>query len=334
MTGERVYSVTGATAEPARPITLAEAGLRERSDLQEWVIARPEILGPGVMVVAFEFGHWQSARGERQLDRLDVLGLDTDGRLVVAELKRDRAPDTVEMQAIKYAAMSSRFTEEDLVAHYARFHTRQTGAPVTEEAARDALLEHAGELDTELLRQPRIVLVAGSFSPVTTASVVWLNEMGLDITLQQVQAYRVGDQIVVTVSQTYPVPDVEEFTVAPQRAEARAARSRRSRFDRDLLHEIVAALPAGRWTTYGDVAPLVGTWPQPLGRHITSCRLCVNAQRILNSDGLPNPGFTWSDPSRTDTQREALEAEGVTFVGEHADPASRLSPDELAALLD
>jgi RecB family endonuclease NucS len=37
-------------------------------------------------------------------DRLDVLGLDRGGRLVVVELQRDRAPDTVTMQAINYAA--------------------------------------------------------------------------------------------------------------------------------------------------------------------------------------------------------------------------------------
>jgi hypothetical protein len=40
-------------------------------------------------------------------DRLDILGFHISGELVVAELKRDRAPDTVEMQAIKYAAMVS-----------------------------------------------------------------------------------------------------------------------------------------------------------------------------------------------------------------------------------
>jgi RecB family endonuclease NucS len=36
---------------------------------------------------------------------LDVLGLDRDGRLVVVELKRDQAPDTVDMQALKYGSL-------------------------------------------------------------------------------------------------------------------------------------------------------------------------------------------------------------------------------------
>ena len=75
-------------------MTLAEAGLRERSDLQGWVLERPEILGDGVMVVAFEFDRWRAGgSGERERDRLDVLGLGRRGRLVVAELKRDRAPE-------------------------------------------------------------------------------------------------------------------------------------------------------------------------------------------------------------------------------------------------
>jgi hypothetical protein len=72
---ERVFTVTGSAATPAQPITLAEAGLRERSDLQEWVLAHPEILGEGVLVVTFEFDRWQGSGGARERDRLDVLGL-------------------------------------------------------------------------------------------------------------------------------------------------------------------------------------------------------------------------------------------------------------------
>ena len=60
---ERVFTVAGSAAIPAHPITLAEAGLRERSDLQEWVLAHPEIIGDGVLVVTFEFNRWQASRG-------------------------------------------------------------------------------------------------------------------------------------------------------------------------------------------------------------------------------------------------------------------------------
>jgi hypothetical protein len=110
------------------------------------------------------------------------------------------APDTVEMQAIKYAAMASRFTEDTLAEQHARFLSRD-GAVVDQDTARQQLIEHAGDLDPEQLRRPRIVLVAGSFPPVVTATVVWLSEMGVDLALQRVQAYRVfDDQTVVTVA--------------------------------------------------------------------------------------------------------------------------------------
>jgi len=43
MSGEPVFSVDGSKATPATPITLAEAGLRERQELQEWVIEHPDL---------------------------------------------------------------------------------------------------------------------------------------------------------------------------------------------------------------------------------------------------------------------------------------------------
>jgi hypothetical protein len=121
MPDEHVFTVAGAAAVPATPITLAEAGFTERTHLQEWVIAHPEMLGAGVMIVTLEFDQWRSSAGSQERDRLDVLGLDHNGRLVVAELKRDVAPDTVEMQALKYAAMASRFTPETLAAQHAKY---------------------------------------------------------------------------------------------------------------------------------------------------------------------------------------------------------------------
>ena len=218
MADELVYRVEGHVAYPAEAISLAQAGLKERAHLQEWVIAQPEMLGDDVLIVTAEFDRWTSRAGTAPLDRLDVLGLGPDGRLVVAELKRDAAPDTVEMQAVKYAAMASRFTPEDLAAAYTDF-CRQRDETISEAEALERLNAHAAfSLSAETLRTPRIVLVASSFPAVVTASVVWLSEMGLDISLVQVQAYRTGEHIIITVSPIYPVKDVEEFTVAPTKS--------------------------------------------------------------------------------------------------------------------
>ncbi len=348
------------------------------------------------------------------------------------------------MQAIKYAAMTSRFTEDTLVEHYVRFRSR-SGVGLTEEQAREELIAHAGELDPEVLRTPRIVLVAGSFPPTVTATAVWLTEMGLDITMQKVQAYRVfGDRIVVTVSQHFPVPDVEDFTVSPQRAQARVTQERRrttrekstvhrlvagktipegtpltlrptnevteeirqaleawiaedprrgtatwfnrvrdplrwdldgltyrptplvarmlteaaevtrsprgpswwvlpdgrdlttaagsvtgTGFDWSLLHRLMAALPPGRWTTYGDLAGLVGTAAQPLGLHISRCEECVNAHRVLGADGRVRPNFAWSDPTDDRKPEDLLRAEGVEVTDGVVSPGHRLTTDEL-----
>jgi RecB family endonuclease NucS len=109
MAGELVYRVNGTSAVTMATSTLEAAGLRERQHLQEWVLANPEILGEDVLIVTSEFDQWFSKEG-RDPDRLDVLGLGQDGRLVVAELKRDLTPDLVTMQAINYAARASRFT--------------------------------------------------------------------------------------------------------------------------------------------------------------------------------------------------------------------------------
>lgn len=73
-------------------------------------------------------------------------------------------------------------------------------------------------------------------------------------------------------------------------------------------------IPPGRWTTYQDLADLVGTASQPLGGHITRCDDCSLAYRVLASGGVPAAGFRWTDPSRTDTPQEALEREGVSFA--------------------
>lgn len=68
---EFIDTVDGAAAVRAQPITLAEAGLREREHLLEWVLEHPEMLGGSLLVVTSVCDRWVSALG-RDRDRLDV----------------------------------------------------------------------------------------------------------------------------------------------------------------------------------------------------------------------------------------------------------------------
>jgi hypothetical protein len=209
---ELLFTVDEATANLVATSLMADLNLHERQHLQEWILAHPQILGVGVEVIASEYADWQDAKGEKVADRLDILGVDGDGRLVVAELKRDAAPHTIHMQAINYAAMVSRLSLNDLAEMYAA-RRRRLKSPVELDAAL-VWLQTEKLVTTETLKNPRIVLVATHFPVAVTASVVWLNEQGVDISLVRFRPYRLpSQQVVVAFSQLFPVPDVEEFTI-------------------------------------------------------------------------------------------------------------------------
>ncbi|HXP33664.1 MAG TPA: DUF4268 domain-containing protein [Acidimicrobiales bacterium] len=247
MAEEMLFTVAGSVAMPAQMISLEEAGLEERADLQEWVLSNPAILGPAVKVITFEFDGVPTASGAGR-DRIWVLGLGADGRLVVAELKSSRTPDT-DVSAVKYAAMASRILPESLADQYARFQSRRQ-SPVTLDEALAELQAHAPDLTQESLRRPRIVLLARDFSPLVTASVVWLSEMGLDISLVQISAFRSyvyghagsGNVPMISVSQLYPLREVEEFTISPERQLAKEmADSKRRVQDASTVRRLVTS---------------------------------------------------------------------------------------------
>src|SRR5439155_9535106 len=129
----------------------------------------------------------------------------------------------VHLQAITYAALVSRFTLETLAEAHVQ-HRARRGEHLTNAEASDRILEHiGGDPDPDVLRRPRLVLIAGSFPRQVTHTAVWLSEMGVDISLVSVTAWRVDGRVVAGFTKVYPTPEVEEFTLAPARAEARVA---------------------------------------------------------------------------------------------------------------
>ncbi len=212
MFDEFLLSVADKQSTVVAATALPQLGLKEREHLQEWVLAHPEVLGAGVAVVTSEFDKWQAASGEVVADRLDVLGLGPDGRLVVVELKRDLAPHTVHMQAVNYAAMVSRLTTRDVAELWAAWHATQD-QPL-DVASVEAELQTKWLLTPDTIKSPRVVLIAAGFPASVTASVVWLNEQGVSLDLIRFRPYRLDDgRVLVNFTRIYPVPSVEDFTI-------------------------------------------------------------------------------------------------------------------------
>jgi alkylated DNA nucleotide flippase Atl1 len=101
----------------------------------------------------------------------------------------------------------------------------------------------------------------------------------------------------------------------------------------DVLESAVAALPAGSWTSYLDLAALIGSHQVPVGQRLATHEL-PNAHRVLKSRGVVPPGFRWVDPARTDDPAELLQQEGVPFDAQgRADQSRRMRVEELAVLV-
>ena len=447
-----VFAVSGAESEPARRITLAEAGLREVEHLQRWVLAHPEILGDELLVLTAEFNRWQTSGGIAARERLDVLALESSGRLVVVELKRagDR---NIHIQAITYAALVSGFDVDTLADVHAEF-LRRSGNDVTAAAAEQLMRAHVdGDWDTDILSVPRIVLLAEAFPPQVITSVLWLTRQGLTIDLVEASGWSTDAQVTIVFDHIFPEPGVAELLLEPARRDTaqavakaqertRAASSsriiveegllapgtiltfqvtsevdesartlirqwidedpdRRGRAEwvadalgplrwkldgqthtpsglanliikeatgmtkavrgttwwvdedgRDLvvlsgaasgvsgrdwsdLHDLLALVRPGEWTSYGELGKAIGLPAQPIGGHITSCRICPDGHRVLTVRGAPANGFQWADPDETRDCVEVLMAEGLSFTADGlADPTRRVGADILRQRLE
>ena len=65
-----------------------------------------------------------------------------------------------------------------------------------------------------------------------------------------------SDQLAERATELWPGPLASEITETDERTEW------------IVLRQILAALPAGSWATYGDLAAVIGVHPRPLGTYL------------------------------------------------------------------
>lgn len=261
------------------PTDFATEGIWERRDLQRLLRDNIAAVDESLLVVAEEFGDFEGS--DR---RIDLLCVDRDGRVVVVELKRGYDGGHMDLQALRYAAMVSALTFDQVVDAFERHLARVS--PQRQGDARQILAEWLDDTDAGTLSgEVRIVLVAAGFGTEITTTVLWLTTVhSLDIICVRLLPHRVGERILLDITQLIPLPEAEEFTIRLRRREqaARAAGG-----GRDWTQYVIT-------TGQGESKPLRKRWAvlelirglHSAGVSMTAIAEAVPASRTLSVPGV------------------------------------------------
>ena len=209
---------------PIKKSSFAERGIHE-SDIQRLLRDQIEIISDHTMVVAEEFGDWDASRR-----RIDLLCIDKKANLVVVELKRTEDGGHMDLQAIRYSAMISTMTFDQVVEAHKSFLSDKN----PDEDARQKLLEFLDGDDPDeepFIQDVRIVLASADFSTELTSTVLWLNDKGMDIRCVKMEPYSDGRRTLLDIQQVIPLPETEQFQVRVREKKQKEYQSRTSSRD-------------------------------------------------------------------------------------------------------
>lgn len=239
-----IYDKKNKKISPSEETDFRTHKIMERRDIEKWVIDFPEILGEELLIITTEYDKFDKTK-----ERLDLLAIDKNGKLVVVELKREESGKSVELQAIKYAAYCSTMTIEDIVNSRKDFIAKN-GKEKTEEEIKSELFDFIDNDDFEELDdKPRVMLVAKEFRPEVTATVLWLRKFGVDISCIKLMPYKIdGEKIGLVSSIIIPLPEDEEYIIKSERKESVEKTLTRTqeeylKFYRELVHAIKGKIP-------------------------------------------------------------------------------------------
>ena len=230
-----LYVVSEDALRPVQETTFASEKLFERRDIQRLIKANIVALDPDLMVIAEEYGDWEDSSR-----RIDLLCIDKQGQLVVVELKRTEDGGHMELQAIRYAAMVSSMSFDQLVTAHARY-LKEEDAHANAEAAILRFLGWETPEENSLSDDVRIILVSPNFSKELTTAVLWLNVRELDIKCFRMQPYRLQEQVLIDFQQIIPLPEATDFVtkIKVHQQEARKAKSARHEIFRRFWTQLI-----------------------------------------------------------------------------------------------
>lgn len=162
-----------------------------------------------------------------QNGRSDLTAIDSDGNIVLIELKRDKASMTgrkeaLEFQAIRYAASYATIGSEDeliqnVFAPYVNKHRAEFPDPpeLTPDEVAARQLNDFMQLNNikAFNTKQRIILTASEFDEQTLSAVAWLSNNNVDISCYQMCPYKFNDSILIDMKKILPIVDYDDYYV-------------------------------------------------------------------------------------------------------------------------
>ena len=210
---------------PLQAKGFAELGFKERQNLQEWVAHRPDALGEELLIIQKEFDGFAGTK-----ERLDLLGLDKNGNLVVIENKLDDSGKDVVWQALKYASYCANLTKLQIVEIF-RQHLKEDGN------AEDLICEFLeaddiNEVKINIGNSQRMMFVAANFPREVTNTALWLLGQGISVQCFRATPYVFGEELLLSIDQIIPTPEAEEFMIGMKAKEDEEKSDEAARKDR------------------------------------------------------------------------------------------------------
>lgn len=238
-----------------------DLNLREREHLQEWLANQPDALGEELLIIQKEFDGFADTR-----ERLDLLALDKDGRLVVIENKLDDSGRDVTWQALKYTAYVSSLTKAQIVDIFQSYLDRYCQGGSAVNLICDFLeVEELEEVVLNPGNEQRMMFIAANFRKEVTSTVLWLLEHGIDARCFKVVPYSFSDTLFIDIQQVIPTPEAADFMIgmADKETEVRGAKGElksRHKMRQEYWDALLEALKAEGVTLYQNISASKDHW--------------------------------------------------------------------------
>lgn len=181
-------------------------GILERQHIQNALKKQIDVIAPDILIISEEFSEWNDSKR-----RIDLLGVDRSGNIVVIELKRTEMGENMDLQAIRYASMVSTLRFDRAVEIFTKY-LEDIGSELNAKYEILSFLRWEDKED-DFASDVKIILVSSDFSKELTTSVMWLNEQGLDIRCYRLIPHKLNNEILIDVQQIIPLPEAESYQV-------------------------------------------------------------------------------------------------------------------------